>query len=128
MYYEVKDASSEITTSYKKNGVTHFEPSGDDKVERWIKDQVKEADKCGANYLICRVPVWLEDTTSIEDFYQDWVNRIFKTLFQVKRRLSECELIVKPNFSISPYMRGIYLLKAFGHIKVLLQQDESSDP
>ena len=126
-YYEVKDASSEITSSCIENGETFFDRMDDKKVERWIKDQTKEADKCGANYLICRVPVWLNDATNVEDFYLSWVNRIFKTLFQVKQRVSTRELVVKPNFNISFHMKGIYLVKAFGHIKVVFQQEQSSN-
>jgi len=119
LYYEVKDASSETTTIYQKNGVIHFEPMDDDKVERWIKNQTKEADECGAHYLICRVPVWQEDASDTEEFYKEWLKRVMKTQFRIQRHVSRQEIIVKTNFSISSHLKGIYILKAFGYVKIL---------
>ena len=122
LYYEVKDASSEITNSYQKNGVTYFEPMEGDKVEQWLKNQTKEADRCGANYLICRVPVWRQDASNTEEFYYKWLNEVMKKLFIIQCRLSKQKIIVKTSLSVSPHLKGIYILKAFGHIKVLFDR------
>jgi DNA polymerase III delta subunit len=39
VYYEVKNSSSEITTSYEKRGVIYFKPIDDRKLEQWIKEK-----------------------------------------------------------------------------------------
>lgn len=116
LYYEVKDSSSEITTSYEKHGSAYFKPMDDQKVEQWIKDQTKKADKCGANYLICNVPVWSVENKS--KFYKEWVNRIMKKHFCITQKKTKRELIASPTFSVSSHVRGVYILTAFGYIKI----------
>ena len=119
-YFEVKDLSSQITTRYSENNSTYFTPADDLKIERWIKTQTKKADICGANFLICRVPVWLPNANITNDFFEFWPERIFRNLFAMKKRLSSNSIRLFPNFSVSTHLKGIYIVKEFGHLKLKL--------
>ncbi len=114
-YYEVKDASSELESRYQRKGITHFNPMNDEKIEKWMKEKTKEAEKKGADFLICRVPVWLD--LGEED--EEWIDRIMGKKFKIQKRVSNQEIIVQPNFSVLSYLKGIYIIKEFRYIKVL---------
>ncbi len=117
-YFESKDASSEIMTVYQKNGGEYFTPTDDNKIERWIANKSKEADEKGANYLICRVPVWVYDVYQQEkEFYDKWAERIFKNSFTIKSKTSKNETIISPRIQLSSDFKGIYVIKEFGYLK-----------
>jgi hypothetical protein len=118
LYYEVKDSSSEITTSYEKHGAIYFDPMDDQKVEQWIKEKTEDADRRGANFLICRVPVWSGKFADENEFYGDWGNRIMKQHFLTKKRIGPQEFLVRPTFRIASHVQGVYILKKFGHIRI----------
>ncbi len=126
IFYEVKDASSEKMSSYKEKNVIHFEPMSDEKVEQWIKNKLKEVDLCGANYLICRVPIWLEDHTKEEDFYLKWREQVFRNLFEILQIKSKNEFYVAANFSLSSHVKGFYIIKSFGYIKMMIKNRKNS--
>lgn len=118
-FFEVKDASSEITTSYVRDGITHFTPMDEDAVRSWVINKCKEADEKGASYLICRVPVWKSnpDKTIEEFFYEDWIQDIL----EIKERLTKHDLIVSLPCQLSEHFEGIYILKPYGHINCKLR-------
>jgi len=101
-YFETKDESSKSTTSAIKNGVTHFEPKDDDEIVEWVKNMCRKASNKGANYLICRVPVWLNSLR--ESFPSDWVKRVFKTELKGKDVAFNIE-------NIDSFFEGVYIVK-----------------
>jgi len=114
-YYEVKDASSEQMSCEEKKGNTYFVPMGDEEVEQWMKNKVKVAVRKGANYLICRVPKWGDFNEADED----WLDRVLNERFIMQKRLNNYEIIVKANFTVPSYLKGMYILKPSWYQKIL---------
>ncbi len=102
-YFESKDASSEITTSYVRGEMVHFTPMFEEQIKKWIQYKTEKADDKGANYLICRVPVWRSE----EEFYNQWADRIIN----IKKKISRNNFIVEIPFKVSPTFKGIYIIK-----------------
>lgn len=57
-FAEAKDLSSEIMSTYVRNGYEYFEPVMNEGLERWIKHNIKESDGKGADFLIMHIPTW----------------------------------------------------------------------
>lgn len=111
IYFEVKDASSELTTaSINKNCVTRFTPMLDNNIRQWVRSKMEEALDKGANYLICRVPAWGSNNN-----LSKWAERVFKKLISYK--INENEFKLK-TFNSKTYFKGIYIIKTEGWIKL----------
>jgi len=63
-FVEVKDCSGETLSTYSDGNYEHFTPKIPEELERWIKPQIKKADKKGADFLVIRVPVWQSEPSS----------------------------------------------------------------
>lgn len=117
-YFESKDASSEIMTSYEDKGHTFYTPMDDDEIRKWVIRKGKEADEKGANYLVCRVPVWVTDAGQAKrDFYNEWVMRVF----EIKKKISGNSFVITLPIRLSPNFEGIYIIKEFGYLKLQLK-------
>lgn len=116
-YFESKDASSEIMTSYEDREHTHFTPMTDDEIREWVMRKSKEADEKGANHLVCRVPVWVPDAgRSKRDFYNKWITRVF----EIKKKISRNSFVIALPIRLSSNFEGIYIIKEFGYLKLQL--------
>ena len=114
-YFESKDASAEIMTSYKLKKGYYFCPMSEEDIQNWIIRKTKEADEKGANYLICRVPVWVPNVGKTEDeFYDTWIRKIF----EIKEQVSRNAFIIALPCQLSPSFEGIYIIKSFGHLRL----------
>ena len=117
-YFESKDASSEIMTSYEDRGHTLFTPTDDDEIREWVIRKSKEADEKGANYLVCRVPVWVNDAGRAKrDFYNEWITRVF----EIKKKISRNSFVITLPIRLSSNFEGIYIIKEFGYLKLQLR-------
>lgn len=118
-YFEAKDASSEITTRREVKGVGEvYDPMLEEQTQKWVVWQTAEADRKGANYLICRLEVYSVDATQIEkEFYDKWVRNIFK----IEKRISENTFIIALPIELSSNFEGIYIIKPFGYLKLQLR-------
>ena len=119
-FFEVKDSSAQIITRYIEKSTVNYTPMEDEKIEKWLKTKTKEAARCGANFLICRVPVWLSNVSDKKEFYDFWPDRIFRQLFSLKQKLSPTKIVLSPNFKMSSHLKGIYIVKEFGYLKLAL--------
>ncbi len=60
-------------------GATHYTPMGEEEIRAWIEQESRATDQKGADYLICRVPVWLDGWEEQEqEFYDRWIRRVFE--------------------------------------------------
>lgn len=113
-YFEIKDASSQITTQEIKNGIKYFKPMFEDDVYKWVLEKCKEAEQKGANYLLCRVPVW-NYRADDKDFFYKWISKKFR----ITGRLSDNEVRITLPFQISKSFEGIYIIKPYGYMKLI---------
>ena len=117
-YFESKDASSEIMTSYEDRGHTFYTPMDDDEIREWVIRKSKEANEKGANYLVCRVPVWVPDAgLAKRDFYNEWITRVF----EIKQKISRNSFVITLPIRLSSNFEGIYIIKEFGYLKLRLK-------
>ncbi len=117
-YFEIKDSTSQITSSEIKNGIEYFTPVFEDDAFRWILDQCKKADQKGANYLLCRVPVW-NYRADDKDFFFKWLSNEF----QITDRPSDNEVVITLPFQTSKSFEGIYIIKPYGHMKLQFKRE-----
>lgn len=115
IYFEAKDASSEITSQYEKNGYTHFEPMSEEKINMWITEKCKEAIEKGANYLCCRVPMWMSpDESKRPNKYSRWVKTIYPDAQKIAHNQFQIDLKLD---TIPFFFRGFYVIKSWGYLK-----------
>jgi len=114
-YFEVKDASSEITNQYEQNGFPNFEPMSEEKISMWITEKCSEAIGKGANFLCCRVPMWMiPDEDKRPGKYFRWA----KTIFPDLQKNAPNEFLVSLQIDyIPPFFKGFYIIKSWGYLK-----------
>jgi hypothetical protein len=112
-FFEVKDASSEITKTYNKNGVEYFDAMNDTKINCWITGKCQEAIDKGANYLCCRVPIWIDEKKINNPVgkYTWWVKKIFPNAKKVGQKEFQVSLSLN---NIPAFFKGFYIIKKDG--------------
>ncbi|MEA3432101.1 MAG: hypothetical protein U9R01_05435 [candidate division WOR-3 bacterium] len=82
-FVEVKDCSGEIISTYSDGNYEHFTPMIPEVLGQWIKLQIKKADKKGADFLVIRVPVWLnEHSSNLTELIDKFFGEISKDIHQ----------------------------------------------
>ena len=114
-YFEAKDASSEITSQYEQNGFTYYEPMSEEKISIWITEKCSEAIEKGANYLCCRVPMWMSpDEDKRPGKYFRWA----KTVYPDLQKIAPNEFQVSLQLEYIPsFFKGFYIIKSWGYLK-----------
>lgn len=108
LYFEVKDLSKEVLTRQKKKecpDLTFFSPPTPTQKEKWIKNKIRESALKGANYLICRIPIW--QSPGVPGFGTRWVRKIFRD----SKKIANKKYLVPVNFQIPPFFKGVYIIK-----------------
>lgn len=119
IYFEVKSLPSETLTQYIDDSISpddaFFKPSLPSmRRQSWINKMLNKSFEKGANYLICRIPVW--SSYGMQGFGAWWVRNISGDVQKVSAR----EYIVSPNYSIPRFFNGIYLIHDRRHLFVKL--------
>ena len=114
-FFETKDASSETMSQSQDGDSIDYTPMGKEEIGPWIIKRCREADEKGADYLICRVPVWGRGWEEEEqEFYDKWVRKVFK----VKTQPAKHEVIISKPEGLSDQFKGVYIIKAFGYLRL----------
>lgn len=119
IYFEVKSLSSETLTQYIDDSISpdhvFFKPSLPSKRQQnWLNKMLNKSFEKGANYLICRIPVW--SSYGMQGFGAWWVRNISGKVQKVSTR----EYIVSPTCSVPRFFKGIYLIHNRRHLFVKL--------
>lgn len=115
LYFEVKDLSSETLTqsegSLDSDGLVYFNPSLPSRRQGdWINKMLRKSFCKGANYLICRIPVW--SSYHVPGFGIRWVNKIFGNA----RKLSNREYVITIQLNVPNFFKGVYLMHNRRHL------------
>lgn len=114
IYYESKDASVEITSRWTKGEFQHWTPMSAYQIEKWVLRKISDADQKGADYLLCKVPMWKRMTERVDiNTWDDWAKKTFKNLTQIGPAHFK---INNPELSAIK-LKGFYILKSKGAIK-----------
>jgi len=115
VYFEVKDLSRETLTEYKDPSISEdlvffdpFLPS--DRQYQWIRKMLWKSIRKGANYLICRIPVWSEH--GVPGFRTRWLQEILGNVHRFGCR----EYVFRVRFSIPSFFGGVYLIHNRRHL------------
>lgn len=118
IYYESKDASYQILSRYTYRNNLYSDQMSPSQIESWVWKKIKEADKKGADYLICKVPVWIGITEKHEPAtYDKWAKAIFKNIDQIGPAHFR---IAISNVRPLKNLKGFYILKLTDAIKIEL--------
>lgn len=124
-YFECKDHSSEIVTSYPNQRdprFRNFKPSFGDKVASWIGYMCRDASEKGATTLICKVPRWKEQFFDTDEELDNWWVHEF---FDVNKSFGPRDhLIEPPEPNISPSLTDVCILSLSydDHIRLRLSR------
>lgn len=141
-FAEVKDMSKQLETAYpapdswqaKSNpnfaafrakhpddpGFYFFTPTTLDEVRVWIGNQVKDAVRKGAHFLMCNVPLWSNHANGRLD--AEWVAEVFPGSHQIGPRE-----FVSPRRSLpSDFFLGVHIIKHHQRLFVRYAQDQRS--
>ncbi len=114
-FFETKDASAETMSQSRYDGAIHYTPMGEEEIGPWIVKRCREADEKGADYLICRVPVWVSGWEEEEqEFYDKWIRKVFK----VKAQPAKHKVVIAKPEGLSGQFKGVYIVKAFGYLRL----------
>jgi len=117
-FFETKDASAETMSQARYGGAIHYTPMGEEEIGPWIIKRCRDAEEKGADYLICRVPVWVQGWEEEEqEFYDKWIRKVFK----IKEQPSKHEVIISKPEELSSQFKGVYIIKSFGYLKLGFQ-------
>ena len=110
-FYEVKDFSSEFLTQVPVyEGVTSFTPGLPWKIKPWIEGYVQNCVEKGANYLICRVPVW--HVRKRPKLSEEWVKRIYSSYTNIPGNRFK----VGHGLTLPSFFRGVYVIRRDEHL------------
>ncbi len=115
-YFETKDSSAETMSEHRIKGIIHFDPMNERKIGDWIINRCRNAEKKGADYLICRVPVWDNWEEEEREFYGKWIREVF----EVKSQPDKNEVVISRP-SGTGQLKGIYIIKAFGYLRITFE-------
>ncbi len=117
LYLEVKDLSRETLTQRKDDHdsqeVVWFEPllpstcrpcSCRTITQEWVNRMLGESFEKGADYLICRIPVW--SSLGAPGFGVRWMHAIFGDV----KKLDARGYTVRVPFNVPSFFRGVYLI------------------
>jgi hypothetical protein len=117
IYFEVKALSRETLTERAGDPGSQdpifFEPSLPSErrqnscrtvTENWIGSMLRKSFSKGADYLICRIPVW--SSYRAPGFGARWMHEIFRDV----RKVTETEYIVRVHLNVPRFFKGIYLI------------------
>lgn len=80
-YADAKDVSSETLSLYEEfghPGWSSFDPKYE--VETWLKRMIKDVEKKGADFLICRIPKWRLNGKFDEPSVKQWLLLLLKDI------------------------------------------------
>jgi len=108
-YFEVKDLSSETLSEYEDNSISQdcvfFDPSlPSPRQHQWINRMLWKSVRKGANYLICRIPVW--SPCGVRGFGTRWLHEIFGNV----QRLGCREYALPAKSKVPAFFKGVYLI------------------
>jgi len=87
----------------------------EDEIGRWIVKRCRDADAKGADYLVCRVPVWVSGWEEQEqEFYNKWIRKVFS----VNAQSGKHEVVIDKPAGLSGQFKGVYIIKAFGYLRI----------
>ena len=115
IYFEVKDLSSEVLSEHPHGAdpsLTSLTPKLPSEKRIWIIRKTNEAINKGANYLICRIPVW--SSPGRPGLGVRWLCQ----LFPIEKRLGQREFKIRFKRSLPDFFNGIYLIKNIRHILI----------
>jgi len=109
VYFEVKDLSSETLTQHEDDSISQdvvfFDPSLPSRRQhKWVNKMLRKSFIKGANYLICRIPVW--SPFGDRGFGTRWLHEIFGNVQQLSYR----EYILSTKSKVPDFFKGVYLI------------------
>lgn len=107
IYFEVKDMSSQTLSKYPDNefpDFVHLTPPTPRGKKGFIQNQINEAVKKGANFLICRIPAW--STAGKPAFGTKWLKQIFPV-----KKIGDKEFQIEGHEKLPNFFQGVYLIK-----------------
>jgi len=117
-FFETKDASSETMSQSQDGDFIDYTPMGEEEIGPWIIKRCRDAEEKGADYLICRVPLWVRGWEEEEqEFYDKWIRKVFK----VKAQPAKHEVIISNPEGLSDQFSGVYIIKAFGYLRITFE-------
>jgi hypothetical protein len=83
VYLEAKDSSSETKNAEEYHGFMMSTPKNAYQHLQWIRNKVYDAEQKGADYLVCKVPMWLK----FSETSHDWMCEVFDDVRQEGKNL-----------------------------------------
>lgn len=101
-------------------GFCFFTPTALDEIRVWIGNQVGDAVRKGAHYLICKVPVWSDHANGRLD--ADWVAEVFPGSYQIGPQ----QFVSARRSLPSQFFVGVYVIKHHQRLFVRYAQQQRS--